>query len=344
MKRLLLSILVVCFLLLAACSTPSNTTTTSSPITTSTATTTTTIPITTAISTTTSTITPTVAVSPITTTATTTTPIPTTAMLPISIKIGAIASTWRDGEEPYDIYAAIGEILASTGIKVVSEVDEPYDALLFVEYEETKGINFNNTDFGTDIDCSLELRDKIGNLLFRININGGTKVSSAGLLLLYENETLYSKAIDDFKDEVYLEYLGQIIATGFGFGDVVPALTPSLDDEDSIVRANAESALHWINNCRFVDDLILDLKDKNEKTRLFAVFDLRDIGDIRAVEPLIQVLLDDESWSVRMNVAIALGELRDDSAVEALTQAMEDDEDPRVKYEATQALKKIQGE
>ncbi len=49
-----------------------------------------------------------------------------------------------------------------------------------------------------------------------------------------------------------------------------------------------------------VDDTILELEDKSEWVRVYAAQILGDIGDPRAVDPLIQVLLSDESFCPRV--------------------------------------------
>ncbi|MFC1846467.1 CARDB domain-containing protein [Chloroflexota bacterium] len=140
-----------------------------------------------------------------------------TVMLPVSIKIETTTSTWIDWEEPYDINGIIEEKLANVGFKIISEVDKPYDALLSVIYEETKGAWYDPAGNGTNIHCSLELRDNIGNLLFEKEIYASTPES----VILWEGESLYSKALDDFEDKVYFIYLGEVIATELGFDDFI---------------------------------------------------------------------------------------------------------------------------
>ncbi|MEX2752606.1 MAG: HEAT repeat domain-containing protein [Candidatus Freyarchaeota archaeon] len=69
---------------------------------------------------------------------------------------------------------------------------------------------------------------------------------------------------------------------------------------------------------------------------------LGEIGDERAVEPLIQVLDDFESL-VRKRAAEALGKMKHIRAVEPLIQALQD-EDVKVRVEAAEALGKIKDE
>jgi hypothetical protein len=70
-----------------------------------------------------------------------------------------------------------------------------------------------------------------------------------------------------------------------------------------------------------------------------AAWTLGEINDVRAVEPLIQSLKDDD-WTVRANAAISLGRINDTRAVEPLILALED-ENENVRSEAKTALTKL---
>lgn len=231
-------------------------------------------------------------------------------MLSVSVKIEATASTWREGEEPYNIYDAIESKLASAGvIKVVSEDGKPYDALLSVEYREIKGSSYMGGGYGTTIRCILELHDNMGNLLFEKEIWTWPQERE----YLSGNETLYSKSLDYFKEQNYYKYLSEVIINKLGVVDKVPMFITNLNPENNLPG-----------------------------TRLVAAEILGVLGDNRAVEPLIQTLLADEDFSIRKSAAKALGEIGDARAVEDLTQALEDDNES-VRDEAEQALEKIQG-
>ncbi len=56
-----------------------------------------------------------------------------------------------------------------------------------------------------------------------------------------------------------------------------------------------------------------------------AAWALEELGDARAVEPLL-ARLEDEEWSVRGSAAEALGRLGDARAVEGLLARLEDEE------------------
>ena len=153
---------------------------------------------------------------------------PSVAPISATIKLKVTSSTWRESEEPYNIYSATKEKLERVGFKVVSEEGDSYDAALFIDYKETKGREYIGGDRGTSIGCALKLYDKTDNLLFEKKMLASTSSVVRG-------RTLYGDAINDFKSEVYFKYLGEIIATKFGVGDEVSVLITALKDEDSDV-------------------------------------------------------------------------------------------------------------
>ena len=104
------------------------------------------------------------------------------------------------------------------------------------------------------------------------------------------------------------------------------------------VRLDAAETLAKIGKPA-VKPLIEALKDGAEDVavRMKAAEVLGEIGDERAVEPLIQALKDKDEF-VRQCAAEALGEIGDERAVETLNQALKDE---WVREEAAKALKKI---
>jgi len=265
---------------------------------------------------------------------------PPAAQLSVSIKLEATSSTWREGEEPYNIYSATKKNLERAGFEVVSGESDSYDATLSVDYKETEGLKYTPGGTGTSIRCNLILRDKTDNLLFEKEIFTGTSA------WVEFGRSLYEDAVENFENEVYFKYLGEILATKFGVGDEVSVLISALKDKDGGTRCKAAAALGEkrlgeIGDTRAVEPLIQVLEDKDRDVRLVAARVLGGMGDTRAVEPLIQ-LLEDEDRGVRMSAARALGRIGDKRAVEPLTNALED-EDSLVQDAVKDALEEIQG-
>jgi PKD repeat protein len=262
------------------------------------------------------------------------------------IKIETTISTWRKGEQPYDIYGAIKEKLEEVGFEVVPEESADYDAILFVDYEEAKGDPYSRYGnfygpysygeglygYGTDITCNLTLKDKAGRRMFEKEI-------SATPPDLFSGDELYPASVHSFQDEAYFQYLGEIIASQFGVSDEVSVLIRALGDEDGSVQWSARDALIEIGEPA-IEPLIQALNDEDWVIRWGARDALAGIGK-PAVEPLIQALKD-ENYNVRQYAAEALGNIGDKRAIEPLTQAL-NDEDENVRYAAERALEKIRG-
>ncbi len=70
-----------------------------------------------------------------------------------------------------------------------------------------------------------------------------------------------------------------------------------------------------------------------------AVIALRDIGDKRAIEPLIHCLTD-ESSEVRWRAASSLGEFEDEKALESLKSVL-NDPDQEVREKAKKSISLI---
>jgi len=236
----------------------------------------------------------------------------------VTVKIKATSSTWREGEEPYDIYIAVKGKLEEVGFEVVPEESDSFDATLFADYNEKEGLKYTLGDTGTSIRCNLRLCDKTDNLLFEREISAYTPN------WVELGRSLYEEAVEDFESEPYFKYLGDVIATKFGVGDEVSVLISALKDKNSNVREKAASALGKIGDERAVEPLIQALKDEDSDVRGRAADALGNIGDGRAVEPLIHALKD-EHGNVRNNAADALGNIGDKRAVEPLIQALKDD-------------------
>jgi HEAT repeat protein len=105
------------------------------------------------------------------------------------------------------------------------------------------------------------------------------------------------------------------------------------------VRSAAYYALGEIKDVRAVEPLIAKLDDEDKDVRSAACDALRKIKDVRAVEPLI-AKLDDEDKDVKQAACYALGETKDVRAVEPLIAKL-DDEDKGVRQQALGALVKI---
>ena len=70
---------------------------------------------------------------------------------------------------------------------------------------------------------------------------------------------------------------------------------------------------------------------------------LGEMGDSKAVEPLIDVLKHDKNGSVRLYAARALGELGDSAATTHLIESLREDRNVDVRVRAARALGRLGG-
>jgi len=117
----------------------------------------------------------------------------------------------------------------------------------------------------------------------------------------------------------------------------IPNMIAKLSDSD--LYSGASSAL--VNMGGYAVPTLIDLLDSPDKDiRIRVSSILSQIGDRRAIEPLISSLKNDSEKDVRANAATALGNMRargkNNQAVEALANALESDE--KTMLNATSAL------
>ena len=144
------------------------------------------------------------------------------------------------------------------------------------------------------------------------------------------------KGIGDVHLEPLTAYLGNLYwdmryQVGWSGKDVVEHLTNLLDTSNSYVRysvvmelKSVVMELKQIGDVRAVEPLIACLDDNDSNVRSSVVEVLGEIGDTRAVEPLI-ARLDDNDGFVRYTVVKTLGEIGDTRAVEPLIARLSDE-------------------
>ena len=122
---------------------------------------------------------------------------------------------------------------------------------------------------------------------------------------------------------------------------IVGSLIEALNDKSLCVREAATNSLEKVGKPA-VEPLIASLRDENYDVCFRSIVLLGEIGDSRAVEPLVGVLKHFELWALRFEAARSLGMINDPSAVGPLTEALSD-KDAYVREGAEGALKKITG-
>jgi len=123
-------------------------------------------------------------------------------------------------------------------------------------------------------------------------------------------------------------------------GDEVDDLILDLKYGQDAVRADAALALGNIGDLRAVGPLIAVLKDKSSRVRENAASSLGKIGDVRAVDPLLESLKDEDE-GVRAQSALALGDIGDSRAVGRLAEVFNGDYYRWIRLCAAGALVKL---
>jgi HEAT repeat protein len=116
----------------------------------------------------------------------------------------------------------------------------------------------------------------------------------------------------------------------------------SLYHENDWVRRQTIWALMTLKDYRAVEEIIKTLNDRSLNVLCYAIYALGEIGDKRAVTPLIDVLLKKDFFSYtngdsstlpehscdpRSEAAVALGKIKDKRAIQALISVMEEKDD-----------------
>ncbi len=106
-----------------------------------------------------------------------------------------------------------------------------------------------------------------------------------------------------------------------------------LEEAEPMIVSTEESSL---------ESLSKDLYDEDPDTREDAVYSLEELEDVRSIDLLIEVLLNDEDEGVRMSASVALGSIGSEIAIDSLREALQD-EDAVVRESAVEALGLIGG-
>jgi HEAT repeat protein len=118
-------------------------------------------------------------------------------------------------------------------------------------------------------------------------------------------------------------------------------LIEALSDDIYYARAGAARALGQIGDVRAVEPLIALLRDDREYVRWVAADALRKLGE-GAVGPLVRQLDSDKGRGVEM-FALVLGHIGDERGVPVLRELAETHPENYVKQTARRALDMIQG-
>lgn len=217
-----------------------------------------------------------------------------TVLLPmkvgLTIQIKVNSTTWLTGKKPFEavtsyysgdkLYRTIKEKFVDVGFEVISNESGVADTMLIVDYKEEMGSFYSGYGtiggctgefggYGTDIKCTLKLRDRNNNIVFEKELKASTpeEVRYTTNRDATFQQQLYEKTPWRFNSNVYFKYCGEIIASKYLFGDEISLLIPKLNDETWWVREGAAEALGEIADVRAVEALTEALKDEDKNVQ-----------------------------------------------------------------------------
>lgn len=128
---------------------------------------------------------------------------------------------------------------------------------------------------------------------------------------------------------------GEIKALSSSGKTVEPSLVGSIDlgtggsavQDDKSQKNEPEKSSVGTASTDKVGKYIEDLKDENRTIREAAVKALGELGDARAVDPLIEVLKGDSDSGIRESAAISLGMIKDERALVPLLEALQGEDE-----------------
>lgn len=187
-----------------------------------------------------------------------------------------------------------------------------------------------------------DLRQRSSDALAALLSHADMRVRQKAQFVLVEKaergilETQAKTASNEFARIHAIWGLGQLLRKDAGKDQVLISL---LTDASGEIRAQAAKVLGDANHAVATDSLLPLLQDENPRAQLYAAQALGRIGDKRAVEPLVAMLVanNDEDVYLRQAGAIALARIGDEEALGKL--AMHSSE--AVRIAAVVALKNI---
>ncbi|MCW8132093.1 MAG: HEAT repeat domain-containing protein [Planctomycetota bacterium] len=114
-------------------------------------------------------------------------------------------------------------------------------------------------------------------------------------------------------------------------------------DPDSEVRLAAAGTLSNLADAAAVDALCKGLEDKDEQVRGQCVSGLAKVKDPRAVQPLLNLLKNEDKPGIRLRAAAALGAIKEPASLDALMKALDEEKDQRVRMAIASAVRAIRG-
>jgi hypothetical protein len=230
-----------------------------------------------------------------------------------TIKLEIVSSSWRK-KGVYNVRQAVKESLERVGFRIAEAGNEPYDAVLKIDYQEVKGTRcyVENRPYipgdETIINLTVQLEHKtLGRILEReISARADPRITTTQKLLSPAEceQVVYGNALAKFKKMPTFNYLGELIALRSG------SLLDKLKDDNPAVRRRTAQLFGEIRYTGAVEFLIASLQDEEPNVRKEAAIALGKIGDTRAIKPLQARLLTETNQDIQKSFEQVLKKLQ----------------------------------
>lgn len=233
-----------------------------------------------------------------------------------------------------------GEAFAMLANNAANREGGPASLYAQLSVGDTDGAWIHAEPEGTVLRCASE-DQLMGDMTAVESDNRGTRLWAVKRLATTDDARAVLpllKAMGDEDDEIRAIAANGL--RGFRPARVMGPLIKAFGDKNPDVREHALQIIVEFKD-KTIPLLIQAFRNPNKLVRAGTALTLGNLGDARAISPLITALQDDKSPTVRGNAAEALGRLGDASAISPLVRAYENNKSPAVRGQVIDALGRL---
>lgn len=156
--------------------------------------------------------------------------------------------------------------------------------------------------------------------------------------IIEQGPSIVAPLLDLFEQGNPLQQANAILVLGeLGDSQAIPVLIDCLSHESLLCRINAAQMLGHFSDACVTTALLANLPTARELVQIWIINSLGLIGDRSSVDPLVELLHQTRSSSVRYMIIRALGLIKDPRIAKDIVPYLQDD-DHHVRHDATVAL------
>jgi hypothetical protein len=244
----------------------------------------------------------------------------------VTILLAGEVKTWLNlPEPPYSPDLTIKHKLEQVGFRVTMDPRQPYDSVLIIAYEETRGRQYRALEHGTQISCDL----KFLHLAESKDIPAWTRHIEVGTSWPTPIGSLYWDAVQNLEENPYFYYLGPLLAGWVGNRDEAGVVFSRV-----ITQRSSRST---IEGGGFQQSGTVVAQDG---ARLNAIREIGRLKERRAL-PALWELVEQAEPDQQAAAIRAIGEVGDPSAADRLSRLHDKESDPDRRTVLMNALTQI---